>query len=257
MHVGARLNDAVAIVAGGAGYIGAAICRRFLAEGALVICSDFSERRGKALEEEIGNDRFHFHQLDATSADSWQSLAAYAKWQFGRIDILVNAFYAARAGSIDNMPLAEWELTFNGTSSSVFQGMQACLPLMGEGASIVNFSSIAAHGGTPDNIAYSSAKASVLAMSRSAASKLGSRGIRVNVVTPGSVQSLAFDHLLKAIAINGKTPEDVRQDFLKDIPLGRVGQPDEIANAVLFLASSEASYVTGSELLVDGGTRTG
>lgn len=254
-----RLEGTVAIVAGGAGGIGAAICERFLEEGAFVVCADFSDRRGNAfvagLEAPAG--RIEFKQLDATSTSSWSALVDDIQARFGRIDILVNAFYAARAGSVESISLPDWELTFSGTAAGVFQGMQACVPFMAAGASIINIASIAAHGGTPDNIAYSSAKAAVIAMSRSAAAKLGSRGIRVNVVTPGSVQTIALDRAIEALAADGKSSQDVLNGFVQDIPLGRVGQPREIANAVLFLASAEASYVTGAELLVDGGSRTG
>jgi NAD(P)-dependent dehydrogenase (short-subunit alcohol dehydrogenase family) len=257
--MGNRLEDMVAVVAGGAGGIGAAICERFVEEGATIVCADYSQRRGDALIARLTEQgaRITFSLLDATSSENWEKLVEDIQIRFGRIDILVNAFYAARAGSVLTTAPADWELTLAGTATGVLNGMQACLPLMRAGAAIVNIASIAAHGGMPDNIAYSSAKAAVIAMSRSASAKLGPRGIRVNVVTPGSVQTVALDMAANALAVDGKTPQDVLDGFLRDIPLGRVGNPREVANAVLFLASSEASYITGAELLVDGGTRTG
>lgn len=253
-----RIKGKVAIIAGGGGGIGAAICQRFCEEGARVICADMSEKRGNAVVrplQESGAD-IRFASLDAGDSASWNRLVGDVVAQLGQLDVLVTAIYSGPAGSVEHMADADWEASFAGTSSGVFYGMRACAERMTEGGSIINIASIMAHGGAPENIGYSAAKASVIAMSRSAAGKLAARGIRVNVVTPGLVQTWGLDSTLNALATDGRTLEQVRASYLRQIPLGRLGQPAEIAQTILFLASDEASYVTGAEIVVDGGMRT-
>jgi NAD(P)-dependent dehydrogenase (short-subunit alcohol dehydrogenase family) len=254
-----RLQGKVALVAGGAGGIGAEICSRFLEEGAIVVCADKSRARGEAVVQSLA-ERYRnigYLGLDARESAQWDQVASGVIERHGRLDILVTAIYSGRAGSVESMPNDAWQDSFDGTSSGVFYGMRACAKVMTSGAAIVNIASTQAHGAAAGNIGYSSAKASVIAMSRSAAAALASRSIRVNIVTPGPIQTWAYDATVKAIAGNDERLSELKAQQARQIPLGRIGLPRDVANAVLFLASDEASYVTGAELLVDGGLRTG
>jgi len=253
-----RLAGKVAIVAGGAGGIGSETCRRFLEEGARVICADRSRSRGEEVVKRLSavSEAITFGHLDAASSPSWNTLVDETMARFGRVDILVTAVYSGPVGSVETMTDEDWTASFAATSAGVFFGMRTCATVMSEGGAIVNVSSFVAHGGAPDNIGYASAKASVNAMSRSAAAQLAPRGIRVNVVTPGVIETRALQGLVSALGGTTRKPEDVRNAMVRRIPLKRVGNPLEVANAILFLASDEASYVTGAEILVDGGLRT-
>ena len=253
-----RLQGKIAIVAGGAGGIGSEVCRRFLEEGATVICADRSRSRGEDVVRQLaqpGRD-ISFGLLDAASSDSWNALVDATVQIHGRVDILVTGFYSGPTGTVESMDDAGWNASFAATSTGVFYGMRSCAAAMTAGGSIVNIASFVAHGGAPENIGYSSAKASVIAMSRAAAAGLAERGIRVNIVTPGIVETRALDGLTTVLAGEKSTADQVLEAFIRKVPLKRVGKPVEIANAILFLASDEASYVTGAELIVDGGIRT-
>lgn len=251
-----RLAGKVAIVAGGAGGIGLATCQRFAEEGAQVVCADVSEARGSSAVAALGSAAVEFAPLDAARSDSWEALVADVAARRGRVDILVTAFYSGPAGSVETMDDAGWDASQAATATGVFYGMRACAAAMGTGGAIVNIASIVAHGGAPENIGYATAKAAVIAMSRSAAARLAPRGIRVNVVTPGLIQTRALDGAMAALAQGGRSAEAARAAYLRQIPLGRVGAPVEVANAILFLVSDEAAYVTGAEIIVDGGLRT-
>ena len=253
-----RLHGKVAIVAGGAGGIGSEICRRFLEEGAVVICADRSRSRGEDVVRRLGEPgrNISFGMLDAASSESWNELVTHALAVHGRVDVLVTGFYSGPTGTVESLDDAGWNASFAATSTGVFYGMRACAAVMGAGASIVNIASFVAHGGAPENIGYSSAKASVIAMSRAAAAGLADREIRVNVVTPGIVDTRALDGLTTVLAGEHRTANEVLDAFIRKVPLKRVGRPVEVANAVLFLASDEASYITGAEIIVDGGIRT-
>jgi NAD(P)-dependent dehydrogenase (short-subunit alcohol dehydrogenase family) len=253
-----RFAGKVAIVAGGAGGIGAEICRQFNAAGATVICADRSLPRAEAFVTSYAHSAAPIvaAHLDATSSSSWQALAASTVERCGRIDILVTAVYSGPTGSVEDMPDEHWNASFAATSSGVFYGMRTCAAFMGNGAAIVNIASILAHGGAADNIGYSSAKASVIAMSRAAASKLAPRGIRVNVVTPGYIQTWALDATIAALAGTSQTPEELKKSWVERVPLKSIGQPADVAHAVLFLAGETAAYITGAEIIVDGGLRS-
>jgi 3-oxoacyl-[acyl-carrier protein] reductase len=232
--MGRRFDGKVALVAGGAGGIGSAVCRQLGGEGATVICADLSELR-----------------LDAADARDWDATIAHVAAAHGRLDVLVTSFYSGAAGAVDTMTDEGWEASFRATSTGVFLGMSRAFRLLGEGSAVVNVASLAAHRPTGENIGYASAKAAVISMGRAAAIRGAARGIRVNTVTPGAIDTRALHATMKALAAQSGSGAEV--DMGARAPLGRVGKPEEVAAAICFLASPEAAYITGAELIIDGG----
>jgi len=242
-----RLEGKVAIITGAARGMGSSHARMFAAEGAKVVMTDVSEDAGRALAAEIGN-RSLFLRHDVTELNEWYGIINAAKGAFGGIDILVN-----NAGILGAMANTE-ELTEEDylavcavNQHSVFYGMKAVLPAMlerGQG-SIVNISSIAgmaANYGFP-SLAYVASKFAVRGMTKATAMEYGKHNIRVNSVHPGFIMT---PMMVEATNEEGG-------DALAQIPLGRIADPKEVSNLVLFLASDESSYITGSEHLVDAG----
>lgn len=240
-----------AIIAGGAGGIGTAICRRLGEDGMHVVCADISEKRGGALARELTDAGLSvsFAHLDAGDPASWDRLAAGQS----RIDALVTAAYFARGGAIQALSDAEWHDNFRVTLDGVFHGMRACLPRMQCGAAIVNISSVAALLGMPVNPGYGAAKGAVSALTRVAAVTFAPQGIRVNSISPGFITTRALDGLGELMAAEHGGADGAKQSLLARIPLGAFGAPADIAGAVAFLISDDAAYVTGVDLIVDGG----
>lgn len=243
-----RLEGKIAFVTGGGSGIGAATAERFAEEGAtVVICGRRKEPlddvvvkikaargRAEAIVADVGNEAQFVGALEQTAK------------KHGSLDILVNNAMAYTWGGIDSMTTADWHANFSTSVDGTFWGTRTALKLMGgKGGSIVNISSICGTLGTPYMSGYSAAKAAILNFSRAAAAEGAAAGIRVNVVIPAVVETPATAGML--------ADEASRQNTEKLIPMGRVGQSKELANAVLFLASDEASYVTGAALPVDGG----
>ncbi|KGG94971.1 2,5-dichloro-2,5-cyclohexadiene-1,4-diol dehydrogenase [Comamonas thiooxydans] len=243
-----RLEGKIAFVTGGGSGIGAATAERFAQEGAtVVICG----RRKQPLDEVVARIKAAGGSAEAIVADVGneaqfvEALDQTAK-KHGRLDILVNNAMAYTWGGIDSMTTADWHANFSTSVDGTFWGTRTALKLMaGKGGSIVNIGSICGTLGTPYMSGYSAAKAAILNFSRAAAAEGAPAGVRVNVVIPAVVETPATAGML--------ADEASRKNTEKLIPMGRVGQSGELANAVLFLASDEASYVTGAALPVDGG----
>ena len=243
-----RLEGKIAFVTGGGSGIGAATAERFAQEGAtVVICG----RRKQPLDEVVAKIKAAGGSAEAIVADVGNeaqfvgALEQTAK-KHGGLDILVNNAMAYTWGGIDAMTTADWHANFSTSVDGTFWGTRTALKLMGaKGGSIVNISSICGTLGTPFMSGYSAAKAAIINFSRAAAAEGAAAGIRVNVVIPAVVETPATAGML--------ADEASRKNTEKLIPMGRVGQSGELANAVLFLASDEASYVTGAALPVDGG----
>ena len=243
-----RLEGKVAFVTGGGSGIGAATAERFAQEGAtVVICG----RRKEPLEEVVAKIKAAGGKAEAVVADVGQeaqivgALEQTAK-NHGGLDILVNNAMAYTWGGIEAMSTQDWQANFSTSVDGTFWGTRTALKLMKEkGGSVVNISSICGTLGTPYMSGYSAAKAAVINFSRAAAAEGAPTGVRVNVVIPAVVETPSTAGML-ADEASRKTTE-------KLIPMGRVGQSIELANAILFLASDEASYVTGATLPVDGG----
>ncbi|MBS0345821.1 MAG: SDR family oxidoreductase [Proteobacteria bacterium] len=243
-----RLQDKVAFVTGGGTGIGAATAIRFAQEGAtVVICG----RRREPLDAVVASIVAAGGKAEAVVADvsdeaGFTAALADCAARHGRLDILVNNAMAYTWGSIEETSTADWHANFSTSVDGTFWGTRSAMKLMkGKGGSIINLSSICGTLGTPWMSGYSAAKAAVINFSRAAAAEGAPHGIRVNVVIPAVVETPATAGML--------ADEASRKNTEKLIPMGRVGQPDELANAILFLASDEASYITGAALPVDGG----
>lgn len=239
------------IVAGGAGGIGTAICRRLGEEGMQVVCADISEKRGHATAEALSREGLtvSFERLDSGDPVSWERLTA----NHARIDALVTAAYFARGGAVHDLSNEAWQENFRVTLDGVFFGMRACVQRMPRGAAIVNISSVAALLGMPVNAGYGAAKSAVSGLTRIAAVTFASQGIRVNSISPGFITTRALDGLGELMAAAHGGAEAAKQSLLARIPLGAFGQPADIAGTVAFLISHDAAYITGVDVLVDGG----
>lgn len=242
-----RLQGKTAIITGAARGMGESHARRFIAEGAKVLLTDRSQEQGRALAAELGaNARFAAH--DVTDAAQWEAVVAEAENSLGPVTILVNnaGILGAMARTAD-MTESDYLQVIAVNQHSVFLGMRAVLPAMlraGKG-SIVNISSIAgmaANYGFP-SLAYVASKFAVRGMTKATAIEYGANNIRVNSVHPGFIQT---PMMVEATNEEGG-------DALGLIPLGRIADPDEVSQLVLFLASDESSYITGAEHLIDAG----
>jgi NAD(P)-dependent dehydrogenase (short-subunit alcohol dehydrogenase family) len=245
-----RLEGKVAVVTGGATGIGAAICRRFAADGATVIVADINEADGAATARATGGQ---FVPCDCGDAESVSTLAKAASWEHGTVDILVTA--AAHLGGYHDvaaMPETEWRDVMRVSLDGVYLVSHHFLPLMRRpGGSIVHIASVEGITGARGHAAYVTAKSALFGLTRSMAIDYGKDGIRVNAVSPGIIDSGRPD-----IEAGKRDPK--RLAFWRGMTvLDRLGQPEEVANLVTFLASDEASYITGQNIAVDGGWTIG
>lgn len=244
----AGLQDKVAFITGGGSGIGAATAVRLAKEGArVVICG----RRQEPLDQVVETIRELGGNAEAVVADVSQesafvnALEDVAK-RYGQLDILVNNAMAFTWGSIEEMTTEDWHANFSTSVDGTFWGTRTAMQLMKEkGGSIINLASICGVLGTAWMSGYSASKAAIINFSRAAAAEGAPNGIRVNVVIPAVVETPATQGMLD--------DETSRRNTEKLIPMGRVGQPDELASAISFLASDDASYITGAALPVDGG----
>lgn len=241
-----RLKDKVAIVTGAASGMGAATARIFAREGAFVILTDMNDQDGQQVAREIGNRATFFHH-DVSKEEDWARVVADTLKAHNRIDILINN--AGVSGSDpDRFSMKTWDQQMEINAKGVFLGMRAVIPEMQKArkGSIVNISSISGLAGQNFvHMGYNAAKGAVRTMSKAAAVQFGGENIRVNSVHPGVMPPMRTSMM--------SADPEVRARVLKAIPMGRFGEVDEVANANLFLASDEASYISGAEIVVDGG----
>jgi len=245
-----RLENKVAIVTGAASGMGAATARRFAKEGAKVVVADMLEAEGKQVAADIvkAGGTAEFMALSVTDEANWKALVAATVAKWGKLDILVNNAGISGSAVNDLLETGIWERVMSVNATGVFLGTAAAVPAMQKngGGSIINISSISGVvGQTMVHMSYNASKGAVRTMTKSTAVQFGKDNIRCNSVHPG---------LMPPMRTSGATADPtVRAKMLKMVPLGRNGEVDEVANATLFLASDEASYVTGTELYVDGG----
>lgn len=238
-----RVQDKVAIITGGASGIGKSLAHQFREEGAIVIAADINEEAIAKVSETEG---IHGMKLDVTCEDSWKELVEEVKDKFGKIDILVNNAGVSTEVQLKDIDYKNYELMLKVNGFGAMMGLKYVLPIMAEqkAGSVVNLSSVTALVGMGLN-SYTASKGAVRAFSKAAATEYAHSGIRINAVFPGVIETpmtaVLEDSKETLAQINAMTP------------LQRLGQPEEVGNAVLFLASDEASYITGAELAVDGG----
>jgi NAD(P)-dependent dehydrogenase (short-subunit alcohol dehydrogenase family) len=243
-----KLEGKIALVTGATSGIGLATAKRFVDEGAYVFITGRRDKELTAAAEEIGRNVTGV-QGDVSDLDDLDRLFAKIKQVKGRLDIVF-----ANAGTAKYAPLGEiteefFDSLFDVNVKGLLFTVQKALPLLKDGASIVLCASVVASKGLPSNSVYSATKAAVRSFARTWATDLRSRRIRVNAVSPGSTDTPGLNELLGS----SETGQQRLKMISNVVPLGRLGRPDEIANAVVFLASDDASYVTGVELFVDGG----
>lgn len=243
-----KLHDKVAVITGGGSGIGLAIARRFVEEGAQVVITG---RRQEALDEALTTlgARVTAFQGDVSRRDDVERLYKQVGQSYGRIDVLV-----ANAGVIHPAPLEsvtdeQYESQFDTNVRGVFQITQKALPLLNDGASIVLVSSIAHFKALEGHCVYAATKAAVRSFARSWAYDLKHRGIRVNCLSPGPVKT----PIIGKMGVPDESLEAFERTLGEMIPLGRLGRPEELAAAALFLASAESSFITGVDLCADGG----
>ncbi len=243
-----RAEGKVALITGSAGGIGAAAARRLAEEGAHLLLTDTDAAGAERIAQELGS-RASARAHDVTSEDDWQAVVSWALEAHGRIDILLNNAGVFLAAPLPDTSLEAFRGVIDVNVVGVFLGMRAVAPAMTEqqGGSIINMSSVAGLMGSPYLVAYSASKWAVRGMTKVVAKELASSGVRVNSLHPGQIDTDMNTRQRE------KTPELIDR-LIRGIPLRRIGTPEEIAQAVVYLACDESVYVTGSELVVDGGT---
>lgn len=256
-----RVEGKVALVTGGASGIGRACAERLAAEGATVVVTDIQDEKGREVVEGIGAKASYLNH-DVTSEQAWIDVVAAVKAQHGRLDILVNNAGVGISGSVLTMPLSDFQRQVAINLDGVFLGVKHSIPLMREGASggsIINMSSVAGLKGSAILAGYCATKGGVRLFTKAVAMECADAkdGIRVNSVHPGIIETPIWDDIVGTgeVGDNARPARPAMLDAMASaaVPLGVKGHPDDIANGVLWLASDESRYVTGAELVIDGG----
>jgi 3(or 17)beta-hydroxysteroid dehydrogenase len=248
-----RVRDKVAVITGGAGGLGRAQALLLAKEGAKVVLTDIDQVKGKGVVEEIKGfgDEAIFIRHDVSSESEWIKVMTEIKKRFGRLDVLVNNAGIFLTQSIEEMTLEQWHRVMAVNVDGVLLGTKHAIRIMkgNGGGSIINLSSVGGLVGTVDSSAYNASKGAVRMFTKAAALECSKAGhdynIRINSVHPGVIQSPLADSIM--------TDEDARTIALSWHPVGHFGEPEDVAYGVLYLASDESKFVTGTELVIDGG----
>jgi NAD(P)-dependent dehydrogenase (short-subunit alcohol dehydrogenase family) len=243
-----KLDGKIALVTGGTSGIGLASAKALAKEGAYVYITGRRERELAAAVQEIGGNATGVRG-DVSNAGDLDRLFAQIREEKGRLDILFANAGIAKYAALGNITEELYDSIFNVNVKGVLFTVQKALPLMPEGASIILNASIVGSKGLPSNSVYSATKACIRSFARTWTTDLKDRRIRVNAISPGTIDTPGLNDLLAS----GEAGEQRRKMVAGAIPLGRFGRPDEVAKTVMFLASDESSYITGSEIFVDGG----
>ncbi|MEU9707731.1 SDR family NAD(P)-dependent oxidoreductase [Streptomyces sp. NPDC047967] len=255
-----KLDGRVVLVTGAARGQGEQAARLFAAEGARVVVADVLVEQGEALAEELGADVARFVRLDVGSEGDWVAAVTAAGEAFGKIDGLVNNAGILRFNELVDTPLAEFEQVVRVNMTGAFLGIRAVAPEIAAagGGTIVNTSSYTGLTGMPLVGAYAATKHAVLGLTRVAAMELAGKGVRVNAVCPGAVDTaMTNPALLDPDADLAASDAALEAYYRKLLPLGRIGRPEEVAALVLFLTCDDSSYITGQPFVVDGGWLAG
>ena len=240
---GNRLAGKVALITGGARGLGEAMVRAMVAQGAKVVFSDVLDAEGTALAAELG-DSVAYMNLDVTNREQWQEVVAFTIKKFGKLNVLVNNAGIVNFGMIEDYSYEDWDRVIAVNLTGVFNGMKACVAELKKAApsSIINISSTAGLHGYTALLGYNASKYGVRGMTKAVALDLGAAGVRCNSIHPGAV----LTPMTAGLELNQN-----------HVAMKRIGQPIEIANMAVFLASDESSYSTGAEFVADGGEVAG
>ena len=247
-----KLDGRVVLVTGAARGQGEQEARLFAAEGAKVVLGDVLDDRGEALAKELGEERAAYVRLDVTREADWSAAVAAAKDRFGRIDGLVNNAGILRFNELVSTPPDEFQAIVQVNQTGCFLGIRAVAPEIeaAGGGTIVNTASYTGLTGMAGVGAYAASKHAVLGLTRVAALELAPKGIRVNAVCPGAIDTAMSNP-------EGVDPAATAELYRKLVPLGRIGRPEEVAALALFLTSADSSYITGQPFVIDGGWLAG
>ena len=251
MPTGNRLEGKIAIVTGGASGIGEATTRLFVSEGAKVVIADIDDEKGNALEAELNHDGevARYRQFDVTQESRWIEVVGEVMDTWGRLDVVVNNAGMSGVGRarVEETTVENWDAVFAVNSTAVMLGTKTAIPAMRKngGGSVVNVSSIFGIVGSPAGAAYHASKGAARTFSKAAAVQYAPDNIRVNSVHPGFTDT--------PMTLDIHSQKEIRDAREKMTPLGRLGLPDDIAYGILYLACDESSWVTGIELVIDGG----
>jgi len=247
-----RLKGKTALITAAGQGIGRAIAEAFIAEGGVVIATDVAEDKVAAVDGARRRQK-----LDVRAPDQIDALAKSVAGEFGALDVLVNCAGYVANGSVLDCTDKDWDFSFDLNVKSMHRMIKAFLPAMLErkSGSIVNISSaVSSIRGVPNRYAYGATKAAVIGLTKAVAADFIKQGIRCNAICPGTIESPSLEErIATASKTTGKSTDAVRQDFISRQPMGRLGTAQEVAALALFLASDEASYITGQAHLVDGG----
>jgi len=247
---GQRFSGKVAVVTGGNSGIGLGVAKAYAREGASVVITGRDEKTLRAAADEIGPDTLAIRS-DATKISDIENAMTRIREQFGRIDALFVNAGAARLTPIEQVTEAFFDQIFNVNVKGVLFTVQKALPLMPSGSAIVLNASINGHKAMPNTTVYAASKAAVINLAKNLSIELVERGIRVNSISPGPIESALLSRDLSAEAL-----KQTKDWIVSHVPMKRFGQPEDIAAAVLYLTSSESAFVIGADLIVDGGMQT-
>ena len=246
-----RVEGKIILLTGGAMGLGKAATRRLIEEGAQVVITDHDVDAGRATADEMGGN-VHFLQQDVTNPDRWTEVISHIEKEYGRLDVLVNNAAVTVFGSIADVSYEDFRRCYTVDVDSIFLGCKAALPLMSKtGGSIINFSSAAAINASADLVAYNSAKAAIPMLTKSIALYCAreKNDVRVNAVLPGTIMTPN----VRSVIDGTPNPAETEELFALAQPVGHMGEPDDIAHLVVYLASDESKFATGAAFAVDGG----
>ncbi len=246
-----RVEDKVILLTGGAMGLGKAAAIRLVEEGARVVITDHNAEAGEKTAQELG-DNVEFLEQDVTDPDRWTEVIAHMESQYGRLDVLINNAAVTVFGSIADVSYEDFKRCYTVDVDSIFLGCKSAMDLMSKtGGSMINFSSAAAINASADLVAYNSAKAAIPMLTKSIALYCAreKNGVRVNAVLPGTIMTPNVQSVIDGTP----DPAATKESFALAQPVGHMGEPDDIAHLLVYLASDESKFATGAAFAVDGG----